>query len=173
MRVLNYVTQTICVVAMILLTFMVGAQEERPNAQSRKDKIEQLKIAFITKELNLSSEEAEKFWPVYNEMNDDLKAKKKIRKQKSNAIRKNYETMSESELEKQTLEVMDLEISEVQAKKKHMSKIADIVGYKKAVKLLTVEQRFKKELLNKVNSRPRGQAQGNRPRGQGPNRAQR
>ena len=37
-----------------------------------KDRIEPLKIAYITQKLGLTSEEAQKFWPVYNKFNDDL-----------------------------------------------------------------------------------------------------
>jgi len=36
-------------------------------AQPPKERIKALKVAYITKELNLTSAEAEKFWPVYNE----------------------------------------------------------------------------------------------------------
>jgi Skp family chaperone for outer membrane proteins len=36
-------------------------------AQPQREKIKTLKVAYITKELNLTSGEAEKFWPVYNE----------------------------------------------------------------------------------------------------------
>lgn len=36
-------------------------------AQPPKERIKALKVAYITKELNLTSAEAEKFWPVYND----------------------------------------------------------------------------------------------------------
>jgi len=36
-----------------------------------------LKVAFITKDLNLTTEEAEKFWPVYNTYIDELKKARK------------------------------------------------------------------------------------------------
>jgi Skp family chaperone for outer membrane proteins len=36
-------------------------------AQPPKERIKALKTAYITQELNLTSAEAEKFWPVYNE----------------------------------------------------------------------------------------------------------
>ena len=38
---------------------------QRPNRQPGGG-LQALKIAFITKRLNLSPEEAEKFWPIYN-----------------------------------------------------------------------------------------------------------
>lgn len=36
-------------------------------------RLEALKIAFITKKLNLSPEEAQKFWPVYNRYSEELR----------------------------------------------------------------------------------------------------
>ena len=40
---------------------------------NRSERLEALKIAFITKELNLSPEEAQRFWPVYNNYSQELK----------------------------------------------------------------------------------------------------
>jgi len=37
------------------------------------NRIEVLKIAFITKKLDLTPEEAQKFWPVYNQYSAELK----------------------------------------------------------------------------------------------------
>ena len=53
----------------ILLIFVqgVGFAQERLSEEKRKE-IESQKIAFFTKELDLSPEEAVKFWPLYNEM---------------------------------------------------------------------------------------------------------
>jgi hypothetical protein len=45
--------------------------------------IQALKMAFMTKDLNLSTEEAQKFWPVYNSYIDDLK---KIRKESKDDV---------------------------------------------------------------------------------------
>lgn len=39
----------------------------------RAEKIQALKIAFITQKLHLTSAEAEKFWPVYNEYSNEIK----------------------------------------------------------------------------------------------------
>ncbi|SRR5579871_258136 len=37
------------------------------------EKIESLKIAYLTKQLNLSPEEAERFWPVYNKYTEEIR----------------------------------------------------------------------------------------------------
>lgn len=39
----------------------------------RGEKIEAIKVAYITRELNLTADEAQRFWPVYNEYFKELK----------------------------------------------------------------------------------------------------
>ncbi len=143
---------TIATIALFLVSFSTLAQPAN-KPQPRKEKIEQLKIAFITKELDLTAEEAEKFWPVYNEMTAALKKEKKARREKNTALKANFETLTDAEIEKKAIEILDSEIAEAKLKKEHTEKIAEAIGYKKAVKLLSVEQRFKRELLKKLNER--------------------
>ena len=55
-------------ILVLFTTFNFYAQSER-----MKEKIEQIramKVAFLTTELDLTSSEAEKFWPVYNAFED-------------------------------------------------------------------------------------------------------
>ncbi len=64
----------------ILLAFigiagLAKAQDEQPNERKQAD-IEALKVAFISKELNLTPDEAQKFWPQYNQYSKELKAVK-------------------------------------------------------------------------------------------------
>ncbi len=49
------------------------AQQEGGN----EDAIESLKIAFLTKQLSLTPEEAQKFWPVYNQYTMELRKMRK------------------------------------------------------------------------------------------------
>jgi Skp family chaperone for outer membrane proteins len=44
------------------------------NTQAQKiEKIKALKIAFITQKLQLTSQEAQKFWPVYNQYENEIR----------------------------------------------------------------------------------------------------
>jgi hypothetical protein len=47
-------------------------QDESGNINDRK-KIQAMEVAYITKELDLTPEEAQKFWPVFNKYRDDVK----------------------------------------------------------------------------------------------------
>jgi Spy/CpxP family protein refolding chaperone len=58
------------------------AQKGKAELQGeKKENIEAMKIAFITNKLELSPEEAQKFWPVYNQYNEKLKDLRKKRRQ--------------------------------------------------------------------------------------------
>lgn len=88
-------------VLMLILGFVSQAQSVKPDRDSRATeikKIQAMEMAFITKELNLSPDEAQKFWPVFNQYRNDLKGMAGERKvgdhlekqQKMLDIRKKY-----------------------------------------------------------------------------------
>jgi hypothetical protein len=51
------------------------------NMQDKREHIESLKISFITQKLNLTREEAQRFWPIYNEYYDALQSLRTERKE--------------------------------------------------------------------------------------------
>ncbi|MCF1716259.1 hypothetical protein L0U88_16575 [Flavihumibacter sp. RY-1] len=56
------------------LLFFIGSFQLVTQAQQRDgERLEALKVAYLTKKLNLNTEEAQKFWPIYNEYMADLK----------------------------------------------------------------------------------------------------
>lgn len=56
--------------------------------QPRVNKLESYKIAFITRKLNLTSEEAQRFWPIYNKYMSEVT---ELRKQKRDLDEINFE----------------------------------------------------------------------------------
>ena len=147
----NFKLLPILIIAFLLLgTTKSIAQQKKPRQQPPKQKIEQLKIAFFTRELDLTTEEAEKFWPLYNEMTEKTRAKKKENKKAVKEIKDNHETLTEEEFKTKTEAVLDLKIEELELQKEYYGKIAEIIGYKKASKLLSLEAQFKRELLKRL-----------------------
>ena len=60
---------------LVLISFGLSTTygQDRSDKQFNKNNIEALKVAYITRQLNLTPEEAQKFWPVHNIYFDDLK----------------------------------------------------------------------------------------------------
>lgn len=129
--------------------------EKRKAAfQDRKERIKSLKIAFISQKLALTSEEAEKFWPIYNKYDDKIMVLKEV--QMKLRIQKRVGTDEEAlkkieEAEEKEAEVMAL-------KKKMRSELIPVISAEKVLKLEQLEQEFHKKLLEKLKER-----RGNRP----------
>lgn len=119
-------------------------------AQTEKDKVEALRVNFITKKLELTTAEAEKFWPVYNEYNDKIKA---VRKN----LRQSYKKKTDNLTEKDAEELYYLEIQSKQAEadlhKQYSEKIKAIIGLKKLVKMRIAEEEFKREIINSIKEK--------------------
>jgi hypothetical protein len=63
-------------IASLLFINLVQSQPQRPDRDARVGelkKIQAMELAFITKELNLNPNEAQKFWPIFNQYRNDLK----------------------------------------------------------------------------------------------------
>ena len=117
-------------------------------SQSDKDKIEALRMAFISKKLELKTEESEKFWPVYNEYNDKIKG---IRKNLRQSYRKQAENITDAAAE----ELIQLDIKSKQAEleihKQYSERLKGIIGVKRLVKLHLAEEDFKREMIKAID----------------------
>lgn len=138
-------------IALTLILISTSLSYAQPGNESRKEKIESLKIAFITTELELTTEESEKFWPIYNEMETKLKKIRKEKRQLGEDLKNKLDQLSDADIKTKVNAVLDKDIEESEVKKTYTQKFAEVIGYKKAVKLLSLEQRFKRELLHRMN----------------------
>lgn len=80
-----------------LLLFGLFLMISAAATAQKGEKMQALKIAYVTKALNLTETEAQQFWPVYNKYYDELKAAREANKsdeiafeEKSLEIRKRY-----------------------------------------------------------------------------------
>ena len=119
-------------------------------AQAQRDKIEELRASFLSKKMELSTAEAEKFWPVYNELQDKLKALKRN-------LRLSYRNLPSNFTDKEAEELLALEnktrAAETELHKTYNEKIKSIIGAKKLVKLQIYEEEFKKEVINAIKEK--------------------
>jgi hypothetical protein len=120
------------------------------HAQNKKDRVEALKIAFITNALSLTSEEAQKFWPIFNE----YETKKKDSRQKylvpSRLALSNTGVLSDKEVEAHVNNIFLHKSNEIEFQKELMKKLKPILSVKKIAALINAESNFKLELLKKL-----------------------
>lgn len=119
-----------------------GNRPQPPNQQN----IEALKVAFLSKQLELTPDEAKKFWPVH----DAYEAE--IRKVVEETRAKNGD---ELELEEKVLGI----------RKKYKPDFVKAIGEPKFNKMLRVEKEFR-EMIRKELERRRGNQPQGKPGGQ-------
>lgn len=57
--------------ALAILLFSIPVMAQRNEKGVDKEKLEAAKVAFITNRLNLTPEQAERFWPLYNKYDEN------------------------------------------------------------------------------------------------------
>ena len=140
----NYIT------LVVLLIFSVAiAQNDK-----KLDRIKALRVAYISNKLELTKEEAEKFWPVFNTFDDkqfDLRIQKRIltfKLQKQNSDLNSEKEMSAILDESEKIE------DEMQSNRKTFVKnLKGIISPQKIILLKRLEIEFKQELINKIKDK--------------------
>lgn len=126
--------------AILILTLLFGSFSysiaQNDNKENRAEKIQALKIAFITQKLELTSAEAQKFWPVYNRYETDLRQ----------VIADNRSGGDPLDNDEKVLNV----------KKKYRTEFSNIIGAQKTSILFNSEREFRGVLMRQLKGKHRG-----------------
>ncbi|WP_306644095.1 Spy/CpxP family protein refolding chaperone [Sanyastnella coralliicola] len=126
------------------------------------EKIEQLRIAFITEELDLTSEEAQQFWPIFNEFNDKKKeGHEQVRKTNREISKK--ENPTEADLRRLVNVRADQMRTEADLEVQFMEDVLAILGPERTFQLIEAERKFKREVMQRIQDKRRGGGPGGRP----------
>jgi Skp family chaperone for outer membrane proteins len=125
----------ICILLFCLSADFTFAQEHR------KEKIEAIKVAFITNKLDLTTEEAQKFWPVYNQYHKELTELFELRRE----ARKNDDNSLDEDLE------YDIKI--VAVRKKYRNEFLKVLSPEKTSHFYQAEREFREELIKQLKNR--------------------
>ncbi len=128
-----------------------------------REKVESLKVAFFTRKLDLTSDEATTFWPVYNQFQDELHKIRENRREETKALRDDTGTLSDKEYEKLFDSEVTFRQAEVDVMKKYQAQLKQTLPMKKLARLHRLEDEFKRELLNMAREKRQGNMNGSRP----------
>jgi hypothetical protein len=114
---------------------------------SGSERVQALKVAFITKQLDLTPAEAEKFWPIYNEYQDKREAVRKQLQTDYKIIREQADVLSPEELTRIADEEVALKAKDSQLVSEMHEKLKKVLPPKKLAKLYVAEEDFKREII--------------------------
>lgn len=126
------------------------------NIMAQKgERLEAMKIGFITERLNLTADEAKVFWPVYNKFTEELKKLRLSTKGKITEEMADMPNMNDTEAEKVLTDMVNFKINEAELIKKYAAEFKKVLPIKKVVLLFKAENDFKRELLKQLANRKR------------------
>lgn len=135
----------------IILISSLSIFAQGPEHQcSKREQIKAQKVAFITEKLNLTVEEAQKFWPVYNKYSESLNEVDKDQRKLMNKYKDNKETLSDNDIKEIYVSLIELETKEVKLNSEMRKELMTIISIRKMMELQMAERMFKHELLNKI-----------------------
>lgn len=141
----------------LILVFLCTNFLAQKNKKS-KEKIKAFKVSYLTQELNLTPEIAEKFWPIYNKHQqnlDSLRNKGIIKIRKKIRSAGGFEAFTEEEAKSFVISKIILNKKILIEKEDFLTNISKILSYKKIVKLLISEKEFTRKLMQRYrNSKP-------------------
>lgn len=116
----------------ILLTSFSYTIAQPGNKQNRADKIQALKIAFITQKLEFTSDEAQRFWPVYNRYDDEIR---------------------QAMIDKRTGDILENEEKVLNVKKRYRAEFIKVIGQPKTNNFFKAEKEFRAVLMRHLKNK--------------------
>ncbi|KQB39495.1 MULTISPECIES: hypothetical protein [Flavobacterium] len=140
-------------IILFLISFSFYAQSGKTD--EKREKIKAYKVSFLTTELELTSTEAEKFWPIYNAY-DDKQFELRHQKMKT-YMRKldddNINSMSEKEAVTLLSQMESTDKELYLLRDKYMTNLKKVLSAKKILKLKKSEDDFNRKLLQQYRDK--------------------
>ncbi|GAB2772961.1 hypothetical protein [Salinimicrobium soli] len=138
--------------SVLFLSFSLGISAQEKD--EHRERIKALKTAFITEQMNLTAQEAQQFWPIYNEFEE----KRRNLYRREHADVENLECLTEEKANSKLNEYVELEREDFLLKKKYYDDLKKIFSAKRIMQLKHVEDEFNKKLMREYRAR-RGNSQ--------------
>ena len=140
-----------------LNVFAAGQGPRNNHQEDWKQKMQSEKIAFITTEVGLTPEEAQNFWPAYNELD----------KEKDNAMREVFKAyraldaaIKEGKSEKEINALLDQYLAAQKQQReldeKTVEKYRKLLSGDKVAKVFIAEENFRRHHIRNLHGKPGG-----------------
>ncbi|WP_142783579.1 hypothetical protein [Changchengzhania lutea] len=138
-------------ILIFLLTFMTVSGQNRDN---KRNAIKALKVSFITERLDLSVNEAEKFWPVYNAYEDEsLKIKHEDLRHTRREIKETYQTINDERAQELLDKLIASENALHNLKNQLIDDLKQVISPQKIILLKVAEEEFNRKLFERLKKR--------------------
>ncbi len=116
----------------------------------RYDQIQALKVSFITQKVDLSPQQAQEFWPIYNQMSAEIEALRAKRKSAFKAGQQQLKSQSDEQIEALIQLKFQTEEKELIIRKAYHNKFKAVLEMHQIAELYIAEKEFKRHLIERL-----------------------
>jgi len=139
-------------IIIFLLIILIYPVTKSVGQNTNLEKLNNYKIGFFTKKLNLTSEEAEKFWPVYNEYQGQRNQIQLEKMKLNRTFNQNESTLSDKQLEEMGDKYVDCIVQESALAVTFHKKLKTVLSPAKVIMYYQAENQYKVQLLNELQN---------------------
>lgn len=143
----NSIVTTVCFIIFALSSLQVSAQHHREKI---REKFKTQQIAFISERLELTEDEAQKFWPIYNAYKDEQQSFRRDKKMRT------PDNLTDQEAEEMMDQMQEVKSKELALQNKYIEKMKTAIPPRKIALLFKAESEFKELVVAKIKERRRG-----------------
>ncbi len=129
----------------LLVFLIIGSNAFAQRPQIDQEKLQSARIAFITTRLDLKPEQAEKFWPIYNQYND---GREKTMRQLSE-LGRGMETISEEEAKSRIQKRFQYQAELLEKEKSFVNDASKVLSSKQILMLNNIARDFNRQLYQR------------------------
>ena len=146
------ITKLLLITAMILAFTWSAQGQEKGKRNDWQDRIKAEKIAYLTDAMDLTSAEAEKFWPVYNRAEAETRACWKLVMEAYRALEASIESGKDDKEIKDLLDkYLDAREKGDGIERKYTTEYRKILSNDKIARLYIGEENFRRQQIHKLN----------------------
>lgn len=142
--------KTISFLTLFALSTLAFSQSGGKKGGPIRERIRSERVAFITERLALTSDEAQRFWPVYNQFTDQLEEVKKQQRENRKTTNDKLAVLNDKEVERLLQEELNSQQQMVDLQRRYQVELAKVIPVKKIAMLYKAEHDFKITLLRKM-----------------------
>jgi hypothetical protein len=148
----NYKFDTMKKIVIFLLIILIFPVTKSVAQNTNLEKLNNYKIGFFTKRLNLTSDEAEKFWPVYNEYQGQKNLIQLEKLKLNRTFNQNESALNDRQLEEIGDKYVDCLVQESALAVTFHKKLKTVLPPAKVIMYYQAENQYKAQLLNELQN---------------------
>ncbi|TGE18926.1 periplasmic heavy metal sensor [Hymenobacter elongatus] len=152
---MKYLLRNVLVVLLLVAVHSVG-HAQGGRRQGRLSQLENAKIAYLTDKIVLTQDQAQRFWPVYNEFSDK---RRDLARRMRQLRTESPDALSDQQIKENLTQALTLRQNEVHLEKEYFDKFQKVLTIRQVGKLFIAEREFTKEVLKRVADRRGGAGQ--------------